>query len=162
PLAGLMMAGIPFMASAADTLDMKASLSESTCELITPSFTWNAGQYKPSTPSAYNQWHLYTSKEFIFSLRNCSATLANVVMTPSYTVSGGAANAVFNNGTAKNVLVLLKDDNGAGIASGTEYTTPIINGNADISINAEVRNRSGYAPTLGTLDFPISFTFEYS
>ncbi|EHE7765534.1 type 1 fimbrial protein [Salmonella enterica subsp. enterica serovar Javiana] len=82
PLAGLMMAGTSFMASAANDLTMKATLSDATCVMTGLDQTVNFQLDKTTFPGKYKVWDF---KKLTITANECPSNVAKIKITPTYT-----------------------------------------------------------------------------
>ncbi|EAS2061931.1 hypothetical protein BIW59_25690 [Salmonella enterica] len=124
-----MMAGIPFMASAADTLDMKASLAEGTCTIEGGSLNGNI-DFGVLTKAEYNSDYI-KSKVNEVKFSGCPSSIKQVLVSAQYD-GDGTSSTIHYTGTAKGFELELMTTGSNYLDSpwlmGETKTVPIVNG----------------------------------
>ncbi|EOZ0829437.1 fimbrial protein [Citrobacter freundii] len=162
PLAGLMMAGTSFMASAANDLTMKATLSDATCVMTGLDQTVDFQLDKTTFPGKYKVWDF---KKFTVTANECPSNVAKIKITPTYTPYYGAISNTGTIGTNASIYLTvtepIKGEPGSGSwSSGTYREQSIVNQTAklDSYVYLAPSTESAVSGTIaGSVQFAVDF-----
>ncbi|EAS2061371.1 hypothetical protein BIW59_22645 [Salmonella enterica] len=169
-----MMAGIPFMASAADTLDMKASLAEGTCtiqsnniNLILPTFSVADIEH-----AAHSDVLSHAENDFIIT--DCPSSLNSITVAATYdtddTLSDSSsyasdyAHPAFTGSANGFMLTSYRDHDGKNRwKKGVGYSFGLVNGavNIPVDISADKSTSKGRDKLAAAGNFNSNMTFNF-
>ncbi|EBH8631416.1 type 1 fimbrial protein [Salmonella enterica subsp. enterica serovar Oranienburg] len=110
--------------------------------------------------SAWSASSVYKNE---FNVTNCPTTFTKVKVVPTYTANKQYAWVVDNAGTAKGVhLNTQTTSSGSGRwENGKEKEFTLNNGDAVIPVNFKIERNNNDTVTDGTLDFQMTFAFDF-
>ncbi|EIU7680200.1 fimbrial protein [Salmonella enterica] len=111
--------------------------------------------------SAWSASSVYKNE---FNVTNCPTTFTKVKVVPTYTANKQYAWVVENAGTAKGVHLNTQTTNSGPEKweNGKEKEFTLNNGDAVIPVNFKIERNNNDTVTDGTLDFRMSFTFDFA
>ncbi|EKJ6511504.1 type 1 fimbrial protein [Salmonella enterica] len=149
-------------ADVAGTQTFTANVTVDTCTIANLNQARDLGNLLKShfMASAWSASSVYKNE---FNVTNCPTTFTKVKVVPTYTANKQYAWVVDNAGTAKGVhLNTQTTSSGSGRwENGKEKEFTLNNGDAVIPVNFKIERNNNDTVTDGTLDFQMTFAFDF-
>ncbi|EEE9875669.1 hypothetical protein DI122_18785 [Salmonella enterica] len=144
------------------TQTFTANVTADTCTIANLNQARDLGNLLKSHFMA-SSWSASSVYKNEFDVTNCPTTFTKVKVVPTYTASKQYAWVVENAGTAKgvhlNTQTISSDLNKWENGKEKEFT--LNNGDAVIPVNFKIERNNSDAVTDGTLDFQMTFAFDF-
>ncbi|EDN6661548.1 hypothetical protein GRF91_004973 [Salmonella enterica] len=157
-------------AATSGTQTFKANITASTCSISGLSGAVAIGSINSATIDSVSAWHVPAGAPVVkyqFSVSGCPASYTQVEVTPSFTSEGGNySRFVKNSGTAKGISLdtgKLSEgdwDTSRIWESGKKKTFTLSKGAVTVPVTGGV-SKNAQAAAAGTVDFKMSFTFDF-
>ncbi|EPF6932610.1 fimbrial protein [Salmonella enterica subsp. enterica serovar Muenchen] len=150
------------LADATGTQTFKANVTANTCTIANLQQKFDLGSLVTSKFASV--WADDTDHEIDFNVASCPATITKVKVTPTYIASAQYLWVVQNSGTAKGVHLNV-DNHGASAddkwKNGNAREFTLNNGAAKVPVYFRVQRNNTDVVKPGTLDFQMTFAFEF-
>lgn len=150
------------MAASSGVINVTATFYANTCALSGNNITHDLGPFSMNDAWAGQNWGVFKTMYDAIHVSGCPASVTQVIMTPSFAVTGGEDTRIANSGDAGGVVATLQKDDNTPYATGTGYTFPVgVDGSATIPMT-QVYSRRGTEPvSAGNMSFLATFAFVY-
>ena len=139
-----------------------ANITANTCTVTGLNQTRDLGNlYKSQFATAWAASPVYNND---FNVANCPTTFTKVKVTPTYTTTSGFSWVVDNAGTAKGLHLNTQADSATAKgrwSNGTPKEFALNNGAAVVPLSFKIERNDTSTVSDGTLDFQMTFAFDF-
>ncbi|HHA1936284.1 TPA: fimbrial protein [Enterobacter ludwigii] len=150
------------MAASSGVINVTATFYANTCALSGNNITHDLGPFSMNDAWAGQSWGVFKTMYDAIHVSGCPASVTQVIMTPSFAVTGSEDTRIANSGDAGGVTATLQKDDSNPYATGTKYTFPVgVDGSATIPMTQVYSRHASDSVSAGNMSFIATFAFEY-